>query len=332
MEKEPKAKTEEEKQNEIAELLKQNEVFINQHKLCEEEIETLKKENEIKKEEIKTKKNPELFELVINELKDYLKSQEETAQIALEKKNLENEINNAYYKARQAVEFTKNVEEANRDIIAKIKAINVEKNEIEQKLKDEYQKTEEQCNKFKEEYKKKFDEISNEAIIKENEELQKKVKETKENSENIRKNINEQLGLRKEHEDTVTSQYNSKLNEINKETNKMEEENVKLRKEIEIEKDKFGNEDFTVGIKKKFDKVKKDYEKAYKDYIMLKKENEKLKEVDPVSISTICSFIFSFSFIKFFKFFSYFSILSLYAIVCSFNCEFISCFISFSLF
>ena len=39
MEKEPKAKTEEEKQNEIAELLKQNEVFINQHKLCEEEIE-----------------------------------------------------------------------------------------------------------------------------------------------------------------------------------------------------------------------------------------------------------------------------------------------------
>ena len=76
MEKEPKAKTEEEKQNEIAELLKQNEVFINQHKLCEEEIETLKKENEIKKEEIKTKKNPELFELVINELKDYLKSQE----------------------------------------------------------------------------------------------------------------------------------------------------------------------------------------------------------------------------------------------------------------
>ena len=54
------------------------------------------------------------------------------------------------------MEFTKNVEEANRDIIAKIKAINIEKNEIEQKLKDEYQKTEEQCNKFKEEYKKKI--------------------------------------------------------------------------------------------------------------------------------------------------------------------------------
>ena len=211
MEKEPKAKTEEEKQNEIAELLKQNEVFINQHKLCEEEIETLKKENEIKKEEIKTKKNPELFELVINELKDYLKSQEETAQIALEKKNLENEINNAYYKARQAVEFTKNVEEANRDIIAKIKAINIEKNEIEQKLKDEYQKTEEQCNKFKEEYKKKFDEISNEALMKENEELSKKVKETKENSENIKKNINEQLGMIKENENTLTDQYNSKM-------------------------------------------------------------------------------------------------------------------------
>ena len=52
------------------------------------------------------------------------------------------------------MEFTKNVEEANRDIVAKIKAINIEKNEIEQKLKDEYQKTEEQCNKFKEEYKK----------------------------------------------------------------------------------------------------------------------------------------------------------------------------------
>ena len=61
--------------------------------------------------------------------------------------------------------------------------------------------------------------------MKENEELSKKVQETKENSESIKKNINEQLGMRKEHENTLTSQYNSKLSEITKETDKMEEEN-----------------------------------------------------------------------------------------------------------
>ena len=43
---------------------------------------------------------------------------------------------------------------------------------------------------LKKSIKKKFDEVSNEALKKENEELSKKVKETKENSENIRKNIN----------------------------------------------------------------------------------------------------------------------------------------------
>ena len=60
----------------------------------------------------------------------------------------------------------------------------------------------------------------------------------------------------------------------------MELENEKLKKEIEKEKDKFGGEDFTQTIKKKFEKVKKEYEKVYKDYIQLKKENEKLREVD----------------------------------------------------
>ena len=246
-----KSKSEKDKQNELDEILKKNEFFINQQKQSEEEIKKLTTEKEQKIELIKTKNNTELFDLIINELKDYLKSQEQTTEIAAGKQKLQNDINNAYYKANQAVENAKEVDTINKDILNKIKEINEEKIEIEKKLKENYEDTKEKCEKFKEEYKKKFDEISNEAIIKENEELQKKVKETKENSENIRKNINEQLGLRKEHEDTVTSQYNSKLNEINKETNKMEEENVKLRKEIEIEKDKFGNEDFTVGIKKK---------------------------------------------------------------------------------
>jgi len=271
-------------QNELNEILKKNEYFIAQQKITEEEIEKIKKENEDKKEQIKTKTNPELFELVINELKDYLASQEQTKEIAQEKQNLENEINNAYYKAKQAIQFTKDAELQNKDIIAKIKAINEQKNEIEKKLKQDYEETKAQCDKFKEEYKKKFDEVSNEALIKENEDLAKKVQETKENSANIKKNINEQLGLRKEHEDTLTNQYNSKLSEITKETDKMEEENEKLRKEIEKEKDKFGGEDFTQTIKKKFEKVKKEYEKVYKDYIQLKKENEKLREVDPVSI------------------------------------------------
>ena len=78
---------EKEKQNELNEILKKNEFFIAQQKLSEEEIEKLKKESEDKKEQIKTKTNPELFELVINELKDYLKSQEQTAEIVKDKQN-----------------------------------------------------------------------------------------------------------------------------------------------------------------------------------------------------------------------------------------------------
>ena len=234
MEQKPSKEEKEAKnQNELNEILKKNEYFIAQQKLTEEEIEKIKKENEEKKEQIKTKTNPELFQLIINELKDYLASQEQTKEIAQEKQNLENEINNAYYKAKQAIQFTKDAELQNKDIIAKIKAINEQKNEIEKKLKQDYEETKAQCDKFKEEYKKKFDEVSNEALIKENEDLAKKVQETKENSANIKKNINEQLGLRKEHENTLTSQYNSKLSEITKETDKMEEENEKLRKEIE---------------------------------------------------------------------------------------------------
>ena len=68
-----KEKNEKEKQNELNEILKKNEFFIAQQKLSEEEIQKLKKESEDKKEQIKTKTNPELFNLVISELKDYLK-------------------------------------------------------------------------------------------------------------------------------------------------------------------------------------------------------------------------------------------------------------------
>ena len=157
-----KEKNEKEKQNELNEILKKNEFFIAQQKLSEEEIEKLKKESEDKKEQIKTKTNPELFELVINELKDYLKSQEQTAEIVKDKQNLENDINNAYYKAKQAIEHSKEIDLANKDIISKIKEINEETKEIEKKLKQNYDETKSQCDKFKEEYKKKFDEISNE--------------------------------------------------------------------------------------------------------------------------------------------------------------------------
>ena len=132
MEQKP-SKDQKEKQNELNEILKRNEYFIAQQKLSEEEIEKLKNENDAKKEQIKTKTGPELFEFIINELKDYIKSQEQTQEIAKEKQNLENEINNAYYKAKQAVQNTKEVEMTNKEIISKIKAINDQKNEIEKK-------------------------------------------------------------------------------------------------------------------------------------------------------------------------------------------------------
>ena len=91
------------KNSELNELIKKNEELLNIQKESEEKIQTLIKENNIKKEEIKQKNNnKELFDLIVAELKDYLKSQKETDEISEEKQKLQNQINNAYYKAQQA--------------------------------------------------------------------------------------------------------------------------------------------------------------------------------------------------------------------------------------
>ena len=275
--------------SELNELIKKNEDLLNFQKQCEEEINTIQKENDTKKEEIKNKNNAELFDLIISELKDYLKSQEQTQQIIQEKQNIQNEINNAYYKAQQANQHVDEIENYNTDIIKKIKEINEEKSKIEEKLKKNYEDTKVQCDKFKEEYQKKYDEISNEAIIKENEELKVKIKECEENTNKIKQNINEQMEMRKKQSDDITSmlngQINTKLSEINKETDKFDEENEKLQKEIEIEKEKFGdNPDLMKDFNKKFDKAKKEYEKTFKDFIQITQEHQKLRELDPVSI------------------------------------------------
>ena len=275
--------------SELSELIKKNEDLLNFQKQCEDEINTIQKENDTKKEEIKNKNNAELFDLIISELKDYLKSQEQTQQIIHEKQNIQNEINNAYYKAQQANQHVDEIENYNTDIIKKIKEINEEKSKIEEKLKKNYEDTKVQCDKFKEEYQKKYDEISNEAIIKENEDLKVRIKECEENTNKIKQNINEQMEMRKKQSDDITSmlngQINTKLSEINKETDKFDEENEKLQKEIEIEKEKFGdNPDLMKDFNKKFDKAKKEYEKTFKDFIQISQEHQKLRELDPVSI------------------------------------------------
>ena len=97
------------------------------------------------------------------------------------------------------------------------------------------------------------------------------------------------MEMRKKQSDDITNmlngQINDKLSEINKETDKYEEENARLKIDIEIEKAKFGeNPDLTKDFNKKFDKAKKEYEKVFKDYVQLTQENRKLKELDPVSI------------------------------------------------
>ena len=161
----------EEVNKELNELIKKNEDLLNFQKKCEEEISTLQKENENKKLKIESKTNSELFDIIIDELKDYLKSQNRTNEIMEEKQKLQDEINNAYYKAQQASSNYDQLESFNSDIIKKIKEINEEKNKIEERLKENYNETKTQCDKFKEEYKKKFDEVSNEALMKENIEI-----------------------------------------------------------------------------------------------------------------------------------------------------------------
>ena len=275
--------------SELDAVLKQNQDLIDIQKKSEEAISSLKKQRETKKEEIKSKNNAELFDLIISELKDYIKSQDETQEIAKDKERIQNEINNAYYKAQQASERYDEIEKYNAEILSKIKAINEEKAQIEEKLKQNYESTKEQCEKFKEEYQKKFDEISNEAILKENEDLKVRIKECEENTNKIKQNINEQMEMRKKQSDDLNNMLNGqisdKLTEINKETDKFEEENKRLQKEIDIEKAKYGDEpDFMKGYNKKFDKAKKEYEKTFRDFIQINQEHQKLKELDPVSI------------------------------------------------
>ena len=274
---------------ELNELIKKNEDLLNFQEKCEKDIDTLKKENESKKVGIESKNNTELFDLIIDELKDYIKSQNRMNEIKEEKQKLQDDINNAYYKAKQATANYDELETYNSDIIKKIKEINEEKNKIEEKLKENYNDTKAQCDKFIEEYQKKFEEISNDVIIKENEDLQKRIKECEENTNKIKQNINEQMEMRKKQTDNINNMLNGqisdKLSEINKETNKFEEENEKLRAEIEIEKAKFGDDaDLTKEYNKKFEKAKKEYEKIFKDLLQLKQENLKLRELDPVSI------------------------------------------------
>jgi hypothetical protein len=270
--------------------MKKNEELLNYQKKCDEQIKALEKENESKKEEIKAKNNnQELFDLIIAELKDYLKSKEQTEEIEQQKKKLQDDINNAYYKAQQASHNYDELEKYNSDILKKIKEINDEKAKIEERLKQNYEETKNQCNKFKEEYQKKYDEISNEAIIKENEDLKVRIKECEENTNKIKKNIDEQMEMRKKQTDDITNMLNGqisdKLNEINKETGKFDEENAKLQLDIKIEKAKYGDDqDIMKKFNKKFDKAKKEYEKIFRDLVQLSQENRKLKELDPVSI------------------------------------------------
>ena len=278
------------KQDELNEIMKKNEELLNYQKQCDEKIKVLEKENESKKEEIKTKNNnQELFDLIVAELKDYLKSKEQTEEIAQQKKKLQDDINNAYYKAQQATHNYDELEKYNSDILKKIKEINDEKAKIEERLKQNYEETKNQCNKFKEEYQKKYDEISNEAIIKENEDLKVRIKECEENTNKIKKNIDEQMEMRKKQTDDITNMLNGqisdKLSEINKETGKFDEENEKLKLDIKIEKAKYGDDqDIMKKFNKKFDKAKKEYEKIFRDLVQLSQENRKLKELDPVSI------------------------------------------------
>ena len=67
---------------------------------------------------------------------------------------MENDINNAYYKAQQAARNYEELEKINSDVIRKINEIKDEKNKIEDKLKLNIEDTKKQCEKFKEEYQK----------------------------------------------------------------------------------------------------------------------------------------------------------------------------------
>ena len=222
-----------EAKKELKELIEKNEELLNFHKKCEEDIKTLQKNNEIRRKKIKSINDMGIFDFTIDELKDYINTQNQANEIAEEKKKLQEDINNTYYKAQQASANYDQLEIYNSDIIKKIKEINEEKNKIEEKLKQTYEDTKHHCDVFKEEYKKKYDEISNEVIIKENEELKSRIKEVEENTNRIKEDVLEKIRLFLINYpldksinlgEELVNYLNRKLKELNPESDNYEEE------------------------------------------------------------------------------------------------------------
>lgn len=284
-----KGDKEEDVQTELQAYLEKNQDLFESEKLSEEKISLLKKENETKKNLIQTKTNLEIFDLIIEELKLYLQEQDKSQNLVNEKQKIQDEINTYYGRAKMAAQNMEVVEKCNKDIMENIKKINADKEQIKKMEEERYNDTKEKCDKFMEEYKQKYDEISNEAIEKENDELRLRIKECEENTAKIKENINEQMEMRKKQTEDIQNMLNGqiqgKLDEIGKESDKYTEENENLKKEIEIEKAKYGdNPDIMKGFNKKFEKAKKEYEVLLKDLIQFNQENQKLKAVDTVSI------------------------------------------------
>ena len=108
-------------QSELNELILKNQDLIENEKECEQKIANLKSENELKLSEVNSKNNSEIFDLIINSLKNYLKAQDLSQEIENQKQQLKDEASYTYVRANV---FSKNFEPVDKfsaGILANIK-------------------------------------------------------------------------------------------------------------------------------------------------------------------------------------------------------------------
>ena len=269
-------------QNEIEAYLKQNQILAEMSNEKEEELNKIKNEIEEKNLKAKDLSSEGIFELIVSQLKQSINLQKKITESYSNIEICKEKTKNFYDNSQKLDKDYDELNNYNNTLINKIKEIKQEKEKLIELEKKQTEETITQCEKFKKEYQKKFDEVSTENIMRDNEELKKKLKECEESKQKIKENIDSQKEMKeKQNLDFKTlfeDQIQGKLEAINYQSENFEEENEKIREQIRKERMKF--ESFNDKMKKfnqNFEKAKKKYTKIMNDMLSIKKENQELK-------------------------------------------------------
>ena len=273
--KQPKSKKD--IQSQLDSYLKENEKKIAAEEKLEKRINEIREENKKKREGNEGLEAEELFKLIIEEMKAQIELEENINLIKLKDSNMSENTKEIYSKSIEVDAALSQLEAQNSSILEQIKNAQAEMKEIENAKNDKLKEMQKKCDDCKADFMTKYQSFSNEAIIKENEDLKIKLEEVKENTNKIRQAIKVQNDFRLKQEESL-----KKLTSAQPEDSKTQEENERLQKEVDAEQEIFAS--FEKEIKnytKKFQSSQKDFEKSMKEYASILNENRTLKMYMP---------------------------------------------------